>query len=149
MVTLALPLVLSLSMVTSLSPVEMSSHFSSCCFYSLQEFSAPVDLVVLLIETGANLSENKKQAGKITPSVCEGEKVLPFSFHEEEVMDCQCSAFPCPGGCSQLPRAARKEAACDYLGWTLSLGAGKGFGSWEINAVLPWSCIPGGIASLT
>lgn len=44
-----------------------------------------MDVVVFLTQTGANLSENNKQAGKkMIPSVCEGQKVLLFSFHEEE-----------------------------------------------------------------
>lgn len=79
---MALPLVLSLSMVTSLSPVEMSGPFSSCWFDSLQGFSAPVALAVFLLQTGAKLSENKKQAGKIIPSVCEGGKGLSLSMRK-------------------------------------------------------------------
>lgn len=112
--------------------------------------SAPMDVVVFLTQTGANLSENNKQAGKNDTISVWGRKSLAFLFPwGRKWWSHQCSAFPCSGGCPQLPRRDKKEAACDYLGWECSghwVWCWKRL--WEMgNKCLPWSCIPGGIAS--
>lgn len=72
------------------------------------------------------------------PSVCEGEKVLLFSFHEEENDD-PINAVPSLAlvvapSCQEETK--KKLLVTTWAGSAVDIecGAGKGFGKWEINA---------------
>lgn len=76
------------------------------------------------------------------PSVCEGEKVLLFSFHEEENDD-PITAVPSlvPPSALVVAPSCQEETKKKLLVTTwagsavdIECGAGKGFGKWEINA---------------